>query len=38
MAENQLYDTLLALPLFLGMSRNELRQAAGITKFDFQKK
>ena len=37
MAENRLYDTLLALPLFLGMSRNDLRQAAGMTKFDFQK-
>lgn len=36
-AENKFYDTLLALPLFLGMSRNELRQAAGMTKFDFQK-
>ena len=38
MAENRLYDTLLALPLFLGMSRNDLRQAAGLAKFDFQKK
>ena len=37
MAEDRLYDTLLALPLFLGMSRNDLREAAGITKFDFQK-
>lgn len=37
MAENKLYDTLLALPLFLGMSRNDLREAAGVTKFDFQK-
>lgn len=37
MAENRFYDTLLALPLFLGMSRNELRQAAGMAKFDFMK-
>lgn len=37
MAENQLYDTLLSLPLFLGMSRNDLQQAAGHTKFDFRK-
>ena len=34
MAEDRLYD---ALPLFLGMSRNDLRKAAGMTKFDFQK-
>jgi len=37
MAENRLYDTLLSLPLFLGMSRSDLQQAAGQTKFDFQK-
>lgn len=37
MAENRLYDTLLSLPLFLGLSRNDLHHAAGITKFDFQK-
>ncbi len=37
MAENRLYDNLLALPLFLGMSRNDLQEAAGQTKFDFQK-
>lgn len=37
MAENRLYDTLLSLPLFLGMSKNDLQQAAGHTKFDFQK-
>lgn len=37
MEENRFYDTLLALPLFLGMSRNDLRQAAGTTKFDFHK-
>ena len=37
MAENKLYDILLALPLFLGMSRNDLHQAAGKTRFDFMK-
>ena len=37
MAENRLYDNLLALPLFLGMSRNDLQKAAGLAKFDFQK-
>lgn len=37
MKESPFYDTLLALPLFLGMSRNNLRDAAGITKFDFLK-
>lgn len=37
MPESRLYDTLLALPLFLGMSRNDLHQAAGRTKFDFHK-
>ncbi len=37
MAENRLYDILLALPLFLGMSRNDLHQAAGKTRFDFMK-
>lgn len=37
MEENRFYDTLLALPLFLGMSRSDLRQAAGKTKFDFRK-
>lgn len=37
MKENKFYDTLLALPLFLGMSRSDLRQAAGKTKFDFHK-
>lgn len=37
MKENRFYDTLLALPLFLGMSRSDLRQAAGKTRFDFHK-
>lgn len=37
MAENRIYDNLLALPLFLGMSRNDLQQAAGQTRFDFRK-
>ncbi len=34
---NRLYDNLLNLPLFLGMSRNDLLEVAGHTKFDFQK-
>lgn len=37
MAENGLYDRLLMLPLFLGMSRNDLQQVAGQTRFDFRK-
>lgn len=37
MAENRLYDSLLALPLFLGMSQKDLQKAAGLAKFDFQK-
>ena len=37
MAENRLYDILLSLPLFLGMSRNDLHEAAGKTRFDFLK-
>ncbi len=37
MAENKLYDTLLSLPLFLGLSRNDLHHAVGISKFDFMK-
>ena len=37
MQEDKLYDTLLNLPLFLGMSRADLLQIAGHTKFDFQK-
>lgn len=37
MAENRIYDSLLSLPLFLGMSRCDLQEAAGKTKFDFKK-
>ena len=37
MADNSLYDILLSLPLFLGMSRNDLHEAAGKARFDFQK-
>ena len=37
MAETRLYNNLLALPLFLGMSRSDLQHAAGQTKFDFKK-
>jgi len=37
MQEDSLYEKLLNLPLFLGMSRNELLEIAGHTKFDFQK-
>ncbi len=37
MHENRIYNSLLALPLFLGMSRNDLQQAAGQTRFDFRK-
>lgn len=37
MADNSLYDILLSLPLFLGMSRSDLHEAAGKTRFDFQK-
>lgn len=37
MAENGLYDRLLMLPLFLGMSRSDLQQVAGQTRFDFRK-
>lgn len=37
MAEIGLYDRLLRLPLFLGMSRADLQQVAGHTKFDFKK-
>lgn len=33
----QLYDKLLELPLFQGMSRNDLTQVVGHTKFDFHK-
>ncbi len=37
MQEDKLYDNLLNLPLFLGMSRGDLLEVAGHTKFDFQK-
>lgn len=37
MLENRIYDNLLMLPLFQGMSRNDLLEIAGHTKFDFQK-
>ena len=37
MADNSLYDILLSLPLSLGMSRNDLHEAAGKARFDFQK-
>lgn len=31
------YDNLLSLPLFLGMSRDDLQKAAGHTRLDFRK-
>lgn len=37
MAAARLYDSLLELPLFLGLSRNDLQEVAGKTKFDFRK-
>lgn len=37
MSENRLYDSLLVLPLFLGMNRSDLQAAAGSTRFDFKK-
>lgn len=37
MSEINIYDNLLSLPLFLGMSRSEIQQAAGQAKFDFKK-
>lgn len=37
MPENRLYDSLLVLPLFLGMSRNDLQEAVGSTRFYFKK-
>lgn len=37
MPERKLYDTLLGLPLFLGMTRGDLLDIAGKTKFYFQK-
>lgn len=37
MAENRLFDILLSLPLFLGMSHSDLHEAAGKTRLDFLK-
>jgi len=37
MVSLQLHDQLLQFPLFLGMSRDDLNQIAGHTRFDFQK-
>lgn len=37
MAEERLYDNLLSLPLFQGMSRSDLAMVAGQTRFDFHK-
>lgn len=37
MQEDRIYDNLLNLPLFLGMTRHDLLTVAGHTKFDFQK-
>ena len=37
MSSNPLYDQYLQFPLFMGMSRDDLSQIAGHTKFDFQK-
>lgn len=37
MQEDRIYDNLLNLPLFLGMTRHDLLTIAGHTKFDFQK-
>lgn len=37
MASLQLYDQLQQFPLFLGLSRDDLSQIVGHTKFDFQK-
>lgn len=37
MVSLQLYDQLLQFPLFQGMSRDDLAQVAGHTRFDFQK-
>lgn len=35
MAENRLFDILLSIPLFLGMSRSDLHEAAGKTALTF---
>lgn len=37
MAANNIFDNLLALPLFLGMTKTDLQKAAGLTRFDFRK-
>ncbi len=37
MDQDNRYDNLLALPLFQGMSRDDLHKAAGQTRFDFRK-
>ena len=37
MPEKRLYDSLLGLPLFLGMTRCDLLEIAGTTKFYFTK-
>ncbi len=37
MPTNKRYDNLLSLPLFLGMSRDDLQKAAGHTRLDFRK-
>ena len=37
MSTNRLYDSLLSLPLFLGMTCYDFQNVAGKTRFDFQK-
>lgn len=37
MENSRFNDNLLSLPLFLGMSRNDLQEVVGHTKFDFHK-
>ena len=37
MTSTPLYDQFLQFPLFMGLSRDDLSQIAGFTKFDFQK-
>lgn len=36
MAENRLFDILLSLPLFLGMSHSDLHEVAGKTRLTFK--
>lgn len=36
MSTDRLYDSLLSLPLFLGMTRYDFQNVAGKTRFDFQ--